>query len=964
MKNFKYKPLQSSENYESPNETNRDESADESSSFHIHFSVKLLFVIFLLTQVFYVFYESEFYKNVNRNQSTISADYDIIQIVSSLEEINSTTQQHPVSGGIEEQINARKDIIDENNYNNYKIITNSTLNTNNYDEDGEGDDDNEEDYSGIVDTSTTVHGNTSSPINLTLNNITKATATTAATDLLITLNNKTIANTTPTTTTTPSPPSSLLNAISNESTTDFSRSNQELATSSTPTTASSNSNDMGSTSSWKSSSTVTTSTKTPTTIKTTTFPSPPYENVSNNISSSTTSRKSITHALTTSTTTAKQKSTTTKTPTTIKTTKFPSPPYVTVSNDNNNNTTDGKNQPRKFYINTSRCHMPYVDPFTPAIVKMFHPTLTTGCTKDEPIVTVHFDDNNKVYQLRTNYTVAQKLIKKATAKTIVDDLRCCYRQIERSGSGGSADSKFKLLPCTQFHQNFTVPTQINGVIVDCSSKSLKKIIQQDAFTFIQVKGREKNNADTKKTSTSPKNNPPTFGILMMGIDSLSRINFRRTMPKTYKYVEDNGWYELKGYNKVADNTYPNLMPLLTGYANDNAVRLCKPTIPGGLDNCTFIWNSFHDYGFTTAYAEDTASISTFNYAKKGFLKPPTDYYFRPVGLAIEKTMKVVKKDGLNYCLGRRQAGEYIYDFGVDFAKRYRNLTKIGLFWTNSFSHNAYYTAATMDSRMKQYFEEMERDGLFEENVVVFFSDHGCRWGPLLDLPEGFLEERLPMFFISLPKWFKQKYPEFSRNLQVNQRRLTSPFDIHMTLQHLLQLATAGEHTPQKPLDCSTAHSLFQEIPEYRDCVAACVPETWCTCLPYLTKSPSDAMVKNVTKLVLVEMNKWLASKNLSSLCSELSLHKISHAFLRDHDPAMLSSAFASADINTYRIEFSTYPKTNPVTQFSATVDYNVRSEKISINVEDIARHSKYEKTAKCVDDKEAKKYCICKNALT
>ncbi|XP_058983044.1 uncharacterized protein LOC101897060 isoform X2 [Musca domestica] len=643
-------------------------------------------------------------------------------------------------------------------------------------------------------------------------------------------------------------------------------------------------------------------------------------------------------------TTSKPRSTT-KTTTTIKSEKLLTP----------HNSTDVQTQ-RKFYINTSRCHMPYVDPFTPAIKKLFRPSLKTGCTKDEPIISVKFDNKNKVYKLQTNYTVAQKFIKKATVETIVDDLRCCYRQIERSGSGSSADSKYKLLPCTLFHQNFTVPKHVNGIIVDCSSKSLNKVIQQDAFTFIQV--------NKNRTETFSKKDAPKVGIIMFGIDSLSRMNFRRTMPKTFKYLVDKGWYELKGYNKVADNTYPNLMPVLVGYANGNAIELCKPKTPGGLDNCTFIWNHFRDYGFPTGYAEDTSSISTFNYLKKGFMKPPTDHYFRPTGMAIEKNMKIVRKAAENYCIGRRQYGEYIYDFGVEFAKRYRNQTHFGLFWTNSFSHNSYDTTASMDSRMLEYFEELEREGIMETSFVFFFSDHGRRWGPLLKLPEGFLEERLPMFFISTPKWFKERYPELSRNLEVNQRRLSSNFDVHMTLQHLLELATLNEYKSIETLDCTSAQSLFYEIPEERDCHAACVPETWCTCLPYITQPTTDALVKNVTSLILAEMNKWLVARNLSSLCSELSLNGISSAFLRDHDPAMLSSSSASPDMATYRIEFTTKPKTSPTTQFSATVDYDIKNRRISLNVEDIGRHSKYEKTAKCVDDKQAKKYCICKNSLT
>lgn len=41
-----------------------------------------------------------------------------------------------------------------------------------------------------------------------------------------------------------------------------------------------------------------------------------------------------------------------------------------------------------------------------------------------------------------------------------------------------------------------------------------------------------------------------LSVLMMGIDSVSRINLRRAMPNTAEYLVGNNWFELEGYNKV------------------------------------------------------------------------------------------------------------------------------------------------------------------------------------------------------------------------------------------------------------------------------------------------------------------------------------------------------------------------------------------------------------------------------
>lgn len=99
---------------------------------------------------------------------------------------------------------------------------------------------------------------------------------------------------------------------------------------------------------------------------------------------------------------------------------------------------------KKYFINTSQCHIPFVDPFTPEIRKMFKPQHSTGCTIDQPIITVAFNEHDGYYNLHINYTVAKGLMKRVKNNiTIEDDVLCCYQQIVRSGSGSKVDERFK-----------------------------------------------------------------------------------------------------------------------------------------------------------------------------------------------------------------------------------------------------------------------------------------------------------------------------------------------------------------------------------------------------------------------------------------------------------------------------------------------------------------------------------------
>lgn len=180
----------------------------------------------------------------------------------------------------------------------------------------------------------------------------------------------------------------------------------------------------------------------------------------------------------------------------------------------------------------------------------------------------------------------------------------------------------------------------------------------------------------------------TTNVLLIGIDSISRLNLIRTMPNTFRYLRDNKWYDMRVFNKIGYNTFPNLMAILTGL-NDSVIESkCNWKKVGELEKCQFLWNDYSYANYTTAYAEDTMKLSTFNYYHTGFVNQPADYYFRPFGLAMENTLKMsYEKEWLSKCIGFQHYADYVYQYAIDFAMKYKNDAFFGLFWTNSFSHD-------------------------------------------------------------------------------------------------------------------------------------------------------------------------------------------------------------------------------------------------------------------------------------
>lgn len=125
---------------------------------------------------------------------------------------------------------------------------------------------------------------------------------------------------------------------------------------------------------------------------------------------------------------------------------------------------------------------------------------------------------------------------------------CCYSEILRTGSGKKADDQFKLTSCIKFTASFKLPSHIEFVFVKC--ESLGKTVYKNTHAVIRDRPdiRKRLNGIKEKL----KNQRP-LSVLMLSIDSVSRLNLIRAMPKTAQHLYDSGWFELQGYNKV--NTF-------------------------------------------------------------------------------------------------------------------------------------------------------------------------------------------------------------------------------------------------------------------------------------------------------------------------------------------------------------------------------------------------------------------------
>ncbi|KAH8334205.1 hypothetical protein KR059_007458, partial [Drosophila kikkawai] len=594
----------------------------------------------------------------------------------------------------------------------------------------------------------------------------------------------------------------------------------------------------------------------------------------------------------------------------------------------------------RFFVFSPQCKIPYVNPFDVSFQQWdllkFKP-----CTNEPALVSVIYDSSKRQYKLHLNTDVAKKNFSSYGNYG-------CTCQETRSGSGDT----IALGKAAYIHQDWPVPTHFVGVIVECHEvRNKSRVLQRDAFFFIQYPKNRNEANDAKRGAEYPS-------VFLFGIDSMSRMNFHRSMPLTAKFVSQEGWYEMEGYNKVGDNTLPNLLAVLTGRTPRQWRSKCDVRKEGCLDSLPFLWDLFRNAGYLTAYAEDLASMSTFNYLKEGFSRRPVDFYLRHFMMVIEQEMKTINYDELNFCVGRRHSFSYILDFAKQLIERFvveNPKPLFGLFWTSSCTHDDFQGGRHLDKPFVRYLEQFREYGLFKNSIVILLSDHGTRFGPLAEHFTGFLEERLPMLHIYIPPWYRKRYPRVANALQLNRNRLSSNYDLYLGIRQIIEeIHPRMEFQPLFPPN--TIHSILRVLPRNRTCSQAGIPEHWCTCKPFVNVQVTDFFVE-LSKLIVDRMNEFLKMLGVEGDCHLVIPKKILQADQQLHFDDLGNVVAAPNGLETFRLLFTTIPNDG---MFRTIVHSNANHSIFHTEVDMISRVSPYKNESYCVKDAVAKKFCLCR----
>ncbi|XP_065288706.1 uncharacterized protein [Dermacentor albipictus] len=602
-----------------------------------------------------------------------------------------------------------------------------------------------------------------------------------------------------------------------------------------------------------------------------------------------------------------------------------------------------------YLIRTPECHIPAWDPFDPSVAHMYRKVADFVCPGKPTFLRVR---PNAVL-------VADDALLWRYYKLKRSQVKCTYREVFRNPKAPAhvADDRYNLSAPRQL--TFGQPLKVHHAIVNCFHNHQEVLVQHVPLVPVSPELERK----LERLQETPGNSEAArLNVLMVGVDSISNLNFERHMPRTKAFLKDVlGAVQLHGYTKIGDNTFPNIVALLTGhfleyYWNESLSRFT-------FDGLDFVWKDFAKRGYRSLFAEDAPSIATFNYLKHGFAKPPADYYLRPLCLATENS--AVRSKAGRHCWGSKMEMEVVFDYLADFVEACESRPHFGFAFVARLTHDSLNNAGYADAPSVRLLERLHGSGALKNTLLVFFSDHGLRFGPIRSTYVGKLEERMPIMFLAFPEAFAQQYPTAVSRLRTNTRRLTTPFDVHATLQHLASFA------PDRPHRTMHGVSLFHEVAFNRSCEDAYIFPHWCTCQNRTVVSVNDPGVINASHALVSAVNSQLEPR--AELCSPLALYKVVDATVSQPNDKVLRFVRHYHDVIGRGVQLGkkvTAPLDYMVTVMvkpsnallEATIRYYEPTEQYVV-LGDVSRLNRYGSQGECISDAVMRKFCYCRTHL-
>ena len=476
---------------------------------------------------------------------------------------------------------------------------------------------------------------------------------------------------------------------------------------------------------------------------------------------------------------------------------------------------------------------------------------------------------------------------------------------------------------SEVHCNFTYVGDSKQVTLESESVALSSRYNSILAVCVTFKANQQEEIHRKLHFYIPQPKPKAttkpligkqYSITLFIIDALSQMNGQRSLPRALAEAARMGGILFQGHHKVGYNSVPNVMAISSGSVSDG--RGDWPSFQ------PVIQSLFQSHGWTTVMYEEELAF----WPMGGLVYNSTPFDIDYFG-------------GHRYLRGSPNHTNPIHIIR-DYHHVYRDSPLFMHIHLLEYSHDDINRAKNYDVDLAAMLRNLSDSTVLEDTFLLLAADHGYNAGDFPKTVQGTIESNMPLLVIVPPASLAQDHSDWLANLRRNSKGITSQFDIHQMLRHLLGLAIGEEEVEAgyQGLE-GPGGSLLRPLGA-RSCSEAGVDLRYCSCSSgQVTLEPAE--VEGLVRAVLTDINTFL--EPLWG-CQTLQLDRVTDVSMKTEEGEVVVQATVEVT-----------PK--PVAFLLSITKPNVTNTP-SVS---LVRLDRYSLTSHCVPQSEvlARPLCVC-----
>ena len=307
--------------------------------------------------------------------------------------------------------------------------------------------------------------------------------------------------------------------------------------------------------------------------------------------------------------------------------------------------------------------------------------------------------------------------------------------------------------------------------------------------------------------------PYSNNIIILYIDSVSRVNSLRQLKKTLKFFEKFMLYNGSSLDKNSSEKFHSFQ-FFKYHSFQYGTPFNYPILFYGSSRnrkIVLITKYLKENGYVTCYSGELCAKDNARTKHNLTIEEAYDHQYVICDPNRESININTKR-----CLYGKQNIEYLYEYGNQFWRKYKDNRKFLTIVSNDGHEGTLEVLKFADNIIFNFTNNLFNDNLLKKTSIILMSDHGDGM-PSIYFPYDFyrIETHLPMLYMIINDRKNISYEEQYKNIYENQQTFITGYDIYNTIGNLIfgdkynniKNKTKNHDTPKS----SYGKSLFEKI---------------------------------------------------------------------------------------------------------------------------------------------------------